>query len=180
MKKVTIAVLVMAFFMLTLATVPALAMNSKWIPVVITRTGNVFEAGDRWFTEGDTYHLRDMDVGVTSYSIVGTGVSYAGSSSSTLMGNLNLKTGEGKSIAPSIIVLPGGTFEGIYQFTGTFVVVPENYSNVNLRGYMIPVNAIFRAQWEGTGDYQGQKLLLEYEIVNRVAPSPLVGYLFIP
>ena len=178
-KKVAIAVLAMAFFMLTLAVVPAWAGNSKWIPVVITRT-SLITTGTRWYTEGDTYHLRDSVSLSLTYSITGTGISYVGSSHATFEGNLNLKTGEGSSTWHSEILLPGGGFKGIIHIRGTCRVISESYSNVGLRGYILPINATLEGQWAGFGDYVGQKLVLEYDIVNTVQPSTLNGYLFIP
>ncbi len=178
MKKVAIAVLVMAFSMLTLAVVPAWA-GSKWIPVVIKRT-SVTTTGTRWYTEGDTYHLRDSSSVCPTYSITGTGISYVGSSQATFEGNLNLKTGEGSLIWHSEISLPGGSFKGIIHMSGTCRVIKESYSNVGLRGFMLPINATFDAQWTGLGDYVGQKLVLKYDYVNAAEPSTLNGYLFIP
>ena len=182
MRKVAVVVLAFALLMIIPAVAPALAMNSKWIPVVINRTGLWAVTGNHWFTEGDTYHLIDTPQGFTGYSITGTGIPYVGSTTGTqVVANINLKTEQGKTTSLSTIILPGGTFEGVIHTQGYMRIyldappVPVPY-----RGYIVLWDGTFEAQWTGTGEYEGQKLVLEYTVVNGVVPSPLNGYLFIP
>ncbi len=181
MKKVAVVVLAFALLMIMPAVTPALAMNSKWIPVVITRTGAIIDTGAHWFTEGDTYHLRDTAVGFGGYSVKGTGISYVGSSSGTMVaGNMNLKTMEGKQTTQSHIAFPGGNFDGVIHMQGTFNIVLDTAPAENVRGYMVPIDVTFVGRWHGTGAYAGQTMILEYEVVKGVSPSVLIGYLFIP
>ncbi|HLN45742.1 MAG TPA: hypothetical protein VK209_08550 [Candidatus Sulfotelmatobacter sp.] len=50
----------------------------------------------------------------------------------------------------------------------------------SLIGYLALRNGDWKGVWHGTGDYQGWTYVLEYEVVNGVTPSPLIGYLMIP
>jgi len=182
-KRIIVSILAISLLMMMFTAMPVFArMNSKWIPVVINRTGLTAVTGNHWFTEGDTYHLIDTPTGFTSYSITGTGISYVGSSSGTqVVANINLKTEQGKATTLSTIILPGGTFEGVIHTQGYMRIyldappVPVPY-----RGYTVLWDGTFEGQWTGTGEYEGQKLVLEYTVVNGVVPSPLNGYLFIP
>jgi hypothetical protein len=171
LKKILALVIVFALLAVSLAVFSVAADNPKQIPVTFTRLGGSASASDKWYS-GNTYHIRDGQVAYSNYRITGTGISLAGSSSSTFSANLNLKTGYGEQVYHITVQFPDGNFEGIVTFNGEFTISPL--------GLMAPVNAHFKAVMHGTDGYLGQTLLLEYDIVNKLTPNPLIGYLSIP
>jgi hypothetical protein len=180
MKGKAILVSGLTLLLLLSFAAPAMAATSKEIQVTVVRTNTFLVQGDYWYTKGDTFHSRDWVIGFNSYSITGDGISLVGYTSSVTDGNLNLKTGKGSQHFDSHLVFADGTFVGIIQVKGTFVVLPETYPIPYLRGYMVPVNVEFRGVWHGTGDYTGWIFQLEYEVVNYVVPSLLIGSMLIP
>ena len=166
---------------------PAMAENSKKIPVTFTRGGSFLTTGEHWYSEEGDYHLRDTTIGFATYAIAGPSISYTGNSEGTMWSNLHEvhkvgsnTIGYGQATTDSQIVFSNdGTFEGIIQMKGTFAILPETVAT-NLRGYTMLVNGDFRGVWHGTGIYAGQTLMLEYTVVNGVTPSTLTGTLLIP
>jgi hypothetical protein len=180
-KKIILVMvfLTLAILMLTIAVTPARAENPKKLPVTVVRTGVTFTQGDYWYTEGNTFHVRDALAGINTYTITGDGISLIGSGPNTVYnGNLNLDTGIGQQVFHSELVFPGGTFVGTVTTHGEMYIYPG--PNTALIGYLALRNGDFKGVWHGTGDYQGWTYLLEYTVVNGVAPSPLRGYVLIP
>jgi hypothetical protein len=174
LKRILIAISILVLLSLTIAVVPVMAENPKKIPVTFTRLGGSASLGDNhWYTDGDIYHIRDGTVAYSTYKVIGDGISYSGSSHSTFNANLNLKTSRGTQIYHITIDFTDGSFEGAVNFIGTFSVSQTT-------GLMRPIDAHFKGVFHGTEDYVGQTLVLEYDVVNGVSPSPLVGYLLIP
>ena len=190
MKKAAVVFLALALLMMIFA-VPVMAKTSKKITVTFTRTGSFLTTGNHWYSEDGAYHLRDTTIGFHTYAIAGQDVSYAGSSEGTMWGNLHnvqetttpsgakAMVGEGGMTSASEIFFADGNFEGIIQSKGMFVIYPETLP-AYARGYASLVNGEFRGVWHGTGIYTGQTLMLDYEVVNAVVPTPLTGTLLIP
>jgi hypothetical protein len=186
LKKILSLLIVFSMLTISMIVFPVAADNSKKIPVTFTRTGVFLVTGDHWFSTDITYHLRDTTVGYTTYAIAGQGISYTGDSEGKSWSNLHdvhiegsNTVGSGTSTTDSQISFADGTFEGIIQVKGTFRILPES-SPVNHRGYTQPVNVEFKGIWHGTGIYTGQTLILEYTVVNGIAPSVITGTLLIP
>jgi hypothetical protein len=179
MKKQILAFSFVFLFVALLAA-PVLADSSNKVPVTFTRTSSFLVVGEHWYSDDNTFHVRGNQIGYHSYIVAGNGINYVGSSAGTMLGNLNLKNSVGHQTFDSQIVFAAGTFEGVLTFKGTFGVVPDTYSVVALRGYMYPIDVTVKGVWHGTGAYTGQTLVMEYDIVNRVTPAPITGYLLIP
>lgn len=180
MKKISVVFLVVTLFMMFVSIAPVMASTSKEIEVTFVRAVPFTVKGEYWYTEGDTFHTRNAGTGFNNYSIIGTGISLNGNTSSTYIGNVNLKTMEGNQLYHSQIVFPDGTFEGTITMKGTFTILPDDYPVEKYRGLMRGVDVVFSGIWHGTDAYRGWILTLDYETVGGVTPSPLIGYLSIP
>jgi len=171
-RNVATVFLISIFALTIFAITPALAENSKKIPVTFTRSGIQWTLGDNyWTTPDNVYHSRGSVFGFSTYKVTGTGINLVGSSQSIVNQNEDMTAGIGEQHLHTTITFPGGTFIGITQISGTY----KTYTSITYPGFLAAVDTVQKGVYHGTGLYQGWTLELE-----TATGQSVIGYLMAP
>ncbi len=159
MKKVTILTVALTVLMMLVAVMPALAQpTEKKIPFYAIQIPNVPPPTQPpeysvFVTEGDTFHARNqVGAGKLWISPNAPPSAPSGTTSSIIIININLKTGEGDIKFEMTWTIGAGTYEG--NIIGKLVGPPYASSSAQYNMYLHGV-------LHGTGVFEGQKIQLE-------------------